>query len=253
MFKIIRKIFTNRTFLDVLGLIPPLSMVILSFVSIVTTRDIRALAQVFIVAYFLTIFLIRFISMILRKRASEHEEPLKGNIIKANIMISAGTILLIESIAIFAMSIYVTLALKDKGVFGSSLLLALTYVIYFLVRLILNLIKILSQLYKDDYYDKTIMYLETVTLFYIMVVAFSYLMSALSLNVDIFNIIVSVFAFLGMLVTCILMLIMGTYNHHYSKRLLKKDIKSWKKSGKEHRKELKRLLKINRNKEKDNV
>ncbi len=244
MIKIIKKITTNRVFVDLLGLFPPLFMFVASFVPIFFTKSAEQVIQVFLVAYFLTVFLIRFILIILRNRANRNESPLKGHIQKAKMMIITSVLSLIESIAIVLAFYFIIFTQKDKGFFASNIYTALIYSGFFIVRLIFNLVKMFGGIYTKDSYDKTIIYMETITLLYMMVVSFNYLLSASKINAIILESIVAGLAILSIIFVCIIMFLEGVISRHKYRKLLKEEIKTLKKNKRIYSKEVKAKRKI---------
>ena len=240
MFKVINKVARNRILLDLLSLFPPLFMIGAAIVPIFFGGARETLIQAFLIAYFLTVFLIRLISIIMRNRANEHDNPIKANIAKANIMIVASVLSFIESFVIMLAFFFIIFSQKDKGFFASSIYTALIYSGFFIVRLIFNLVKIFGGIYSKDSYDRTVIYMESVTLLYMMVVSFNYLLSALqigNLGALILQSVLAGLSILAIFIVCIVMFTEGIRSKKKYKLEYREEIKTLKKSKRAYLKE----------------
>lgn len=238
---------------DVFGLLTPLSFATLSFVYIFIWNDLTQINQICIVSYFMTIFIMKIISIYLRYKANNEDDEHKTKIVKSKIMIINGSIMLFESVVIFTAFMFIIYLQRDKGIFASSLPLALAYTVYFLIRLILNLIKIFSGIYSRDDYDKAMIYIEAITVLYIMVLSFNYLASALKLTTYVLAFTVAVIAFTIIMILSLSMIIQGNISRRRHKKAYKAEVKTLKKNTRVVKKEAKKQAKLVKKEKRKNV
>ena len=214
-------------------------MILAAIIPIFFASSRETLIQSFLIAYFLTVFLIRLISIILRNKANEHDNPIKANIAKANIMIIASILSFIESFVIVLAFFFIIFSQKDKGFFASNIYFTLIYCGFFIVRLIFNLVKVFGGIYSEDSYDRTVIYMETVTLLYMMVVSFNFLLSVLQINAYILQTILASLAIVAIFIVCIVMFSEGIKSRKRYKLELRKEIKFLKRSKRNYIRERK--------------
>ena len=229
---------TSRLLLDIIGLISPLVTAGFSLTPIFLATNFAHLIQFTIVGYFLTIFLVKLIAFLIHYRNNE-EDIYKRNIKEAKISIVSGYIMLLEMIGIYFAFIYIIFQQPIKGFFASSIAFATIYTVMFLGRLVLNLYTHLTKKGNENIYEKTLTYIGTITVLYVMVVSFNYLAHALELRVKILELIVAIISLILILIIAIRMIVFGHGIIRYNKKQARKEIRVLKKETNKYFKEMK--------------
>lgn len=251
MVRKLSKVVRSRLFLDIVGLITPIFTAVFAAIPLFFAENIAHFIQVFIVAYFLSIFLIRLVAFIRRLRAREFEDERLVNITYGKIMLSSAIAIFIEISGIYIAFMFIIWSQSNKGLFASSIYFALAYVAMFLVRLIINLIQILTKRHHFDYYQKTLLFISTISLLYVMVVSLNYLMYSLELRNRIFETIFASLSVSIMIFICFVMVFESITYIRKNKRFIRKEYRELKRNTRLVYKDVRKKERMARKAQKD--